>query len=318
MKMKICFEACLRKFHRGALAAALLGLVGTAGINSQAASVSPVGTWDVQLSGAVQGIAYLTFDENFGLSGYELINPKLPGPANSDRGITDENRTNTVPVGVNTNLLHGFALLSGTWSVDSKGRVVGVYTEGSENRACLTNDEVTTVVSNSIIDYKTNIVTITVTNYFTNQVITCVTNPITNGLSFVANVKPKSITMKSSTTYGNITFHGKPAQETPDISGTYFARGRKTGTPDFNEFLVLTPSPEFFNVYDIIGFGAGYEVGGLGIISSTKKFGLLLNSSATNASLTTGVGTYNYKRSSADISTQDSVSTLGRYKISRQ
>ena len=312
-----CLKARSRKFHRGALAATLLGLACFAGMNSLAGSLSPVGTWDLNLSGAMQGIAYISFDESGGLSGYELINPKSPAALSTDRGATDQSRTNDLSNSSSNIVLQGFAMISGNWAFDQKGRVVGIYTEGGDNRECVTNTEITTVVTNTVIDFGTNVVTVTLTNYVTNVVTTCVTNAVTNGLSFVATVRPNSMTMKSTTTYGNVTLHGKQAIELADISGNYFATGRKTGAPDFNEFISLTPS-EFFNVYYISGIGAGYEVSGVGVISSTKRLGIALLNSATNSSLTTGVGTYNYRRGSADIGTQDGNSVLGRYKIYHQ
>jgi hypothetical protein len=314
MKILNCLKASSRKFHRGLLIGAALGLASPA--ISSLAQVSPVGTWDLQLSGAMQGIAYVTFDENFGLSGYELLQPKLSDNTESGRETSSDGRTGITTVNTNVTV-HGFALLSGSWSYDPKGRVVGFYTEGSENRVCTTNNDVIAVVSNSIIDYKTNIVTITVTNYVTNTSISCVTSPLTNGLSFTAVVRPSRLTMKSTTSYGNITFHGRPAVELPDISGTYYAQGKKTGNPDFVEFITLTPGGQL-NVYEISGQGAGYDVGGLGIFSSTKRLAVVLNTTATNSVLTTGYGPYDVRRGRANLTTEDLVSVIGRYKIFKQ
>ena len=95
MKTKICFEACLRKFHRGALAAALLGLVCLAGVNARAASLSPVGAWDCKITGANQGVAALYFFEDGTLIGYATEIATTPQSALTDRGATDEGRSNT-------------------------------------------------------------------------------------------------------------------------------------------------------------------------------------------------------------------------------
>ena len=65
-----------------------------------AATPSPVGTWEVNLAGADQGTAYVTFEEDMEFTAY--------GISRSSNGIFT---------------------LSGTWGVDEKGRLSGTYTE---------------------------------------------------------------------------------------------------------------------------------------------------------------------------------------------
>jgi hypothetical protein len=65
-----------------------------------AAGPSPVGTWEVNLSGADQGIAYVTFEEDNDFTAY---------------GVSAES--------------FGLFTLSGTWAVDDKGLLTGSYTE---------------------------------------------------------------------------------------------------------------------------------------------------------------------------------------------
>jgi hypothetical protein len=65
-----------------------------------AAPASPVGTWEVALSGADQGTAYVTFEDDNDFTGYGLSRESL-----------------------------GLFTLSGTWSVDESGTLVGSYTE---------------------------------------------------------------------------------------------------------------------------------------------------------------------------------------------
>src|SRR5678816_1015340 len=141
-----------------------LALLSTASLvpTSQAQPVSPAGTWDLIISGSEKGVAYITFDDAGSLSGYEAIGPSKPGsiddPIEIERISGDAGRVITTTSGSSSNTtiqtILGFGLLSGTWSYDIKGNIIGVYTEGSENRSCLTNDEITAVVSNAIIDFK--------------------------------------------------------------------------------------------------------------------------------------------------------------------
>jgi hypothetical protein len=69
-------------------------------ISALAAPPSPVGTWEVNLAGADQGIAYVTFEEDQDFTAY---------------GVSRES--------------NGLFTLSGTWSVDEKGVLTGSYTE---------------------------------------------------------------------------------------------------------------------------------------------------------------------------------------------
>ena len=307
------------------LALSLL-ILGTVGITSRAAAqpVSPAGTWDLIISGTEKGVAYITFDEGGTLSGYETLSPSKPGEPDDEASRNDgsvQGRVvipSTTPGGETTTRLLGFGLLSGTWSYDSKGKVIGVYTEGSANRSCTTNEEITAVVSNAIIDFKTNVVTITVTNYFTNQVINCVTNPITNGVSFVAIVHPDRISIKSKGPNGNMTLKGIPAMDAPDISGPWYALGKKSNTGNFTEFLTLSPSAEFFNGYEVIGQGPGYELFGIALISNQKKLGLVTVSSAEDSPLSSGFGGINAEKGRANLGTVDLDSVRGQYKMTRQ
>lgn len=69
-------------------------------ISALAAPPSPVGTWEINLAGADQGIAYVTFEDDQDFTAY---------------GVSRES--------------NGLFTLSGTWSVDEKGALTGSYTE---------------------------------------------------------------------------------------------------------------------------------------------------------------------------------------------
>jgi hypothetical protein len=83
------------KFTPLATAALLL-----APLSVSAAAPSPVGIWEVNLAGADQGIAYVTFEDDRDFTAY---------------GVSSESS--------------GLFTLSGTWSVDDKGMLSGSYTE---------------------------------------------------------------------------------------------------------------------------------------------------------------------------------------------
>lgn len=83
------------KFTLLATAALLL-----APLSAFAAAPSPVGTWEVNLAGADQGIAYVTFEDDQDFTAY---------------GLSAKS--------------YGLFTLSGTWSVDEKGQLTGSYTE---------------------------------------------------------------------------------------------------------------------------------------------------------------------------------------------
>lgn len=67
---------------------------------AMAVAPSPVGTWEVNLTGADQGIAYVTFEEDQDFTAYGISNKS-----------------------------NGLFTLSGTWAVDEKGKLTGSYTE---------------------------------------------------------------------------------------------------------------------------------------------------------------------------------------------
>ncbi|MCW1926475.1 hypothetical protein OKA05_28245 [Luteolibacter arcticus] len=68
--------------------------------SADAPSPSPVGTWEVALSGADQGTAYVTFEEDHDFTAYGLSRESL-----------------------------GLFTLSGTWTITESGQLAGSYTE---------------------------------------------------------------------------------------------------------------------------------------------------------------------------------------------
>jgi len=121
---------------------------------SAAAPASPVGTWEVALSGADQGTAYVTFEDDSDFTGYGLSRDSL-----------------------------GLFTLSGTWTVNDAGQLIGNYTETINGGT--------------------------------------VTGTVTGTLT--AKLAPKAITGSIAATNGNFTFKAKPEVATQNLTGSWAA-----------------------------------------------------------------------------------------------
>jgi len=72
------------------------------------------------------------------------------------------------------------------------------------------------------------------------------TQRITNALSFNGTARASRLTLLSRGHPGQVTFRGIPLQGTNDLSGSYYATGRKQGAPaPFVEAFDLSPVREF-------------------------------------------------------------------------
>ena len=101
---------------------------------------SPVGAWDFVLSGPQRGLMQLTFNNDFTLGGIEIITERphtthrpdeedVRTPGGDHRGFDDNGSSPTERI-------IGGADVSGTWTYDVNGRVIGTFSEVS---ASLTN-----------------------------------------------------------------------------------------------------------------------------------------------------------------------------------
>lgn len=107
---------------------------------------SPVGDWDIVMSGSRQsGLLMLHFEPLVGnvgvVDGYAIFSssPKTssstdgrPGSTDPDRGGTGSTSTNTIVGSTNVNVF-GFSYLTGQWGYDSSGKVVGYYSDSLTN-----------------------------------------------------------------------------------------------------------------------------------------------------------------------------------------
>ena len=282
--MKTNFGSLLR----GALTLIGLAVCG-ASLSQAAAPVSPVGTWDFLVSGThgQKGMAFLTFSDNGSnrtFSGFELLvsSPSSFGEIEDSRNAgLDVTRKGFEAGPSETNgaltTLVGFSSVSGPWSYDSKGRVVGYFTQpvnaGGQvtnyTSVCVSNQFVFTTnslvfVTNlsfcfSTATFSTNVVWTDPTNASTtftfnntNFTVSLSTVETVNQVSFSGKVVPgKRFTLKGSTSFGNSTFRGVPyTSNLKDLSGSWQAL-RKEGGQDFFETL------------DMTSFGTGHPPGDL-------------------------------------------------------
>jgi hypothetical protein len=292
MKSNI-LSAC-RRTIAGLAAGLILG--GLAGVAT--AQTPPYGTtWDCILSGSgQQGIAFLTFSNDFTFSGYELLVGKQGSTGKSTDGVADtrnaggntgrtsESDTNA-PAGTGTNLF-GFGRISGPWSYDTKGRVLGYFLQiVNQQTSVSTNYDITTVEGQTVV-YQTNLdgsITSWVTNIFsytTNTTYVTNTSGTTNGVSFSAKVVPgKRLNLVSSTPNGKITYKGVAQDSKPmptPIAGRWNG-DKKEGSQHVLEFFTLLPTAVRGIYYTTNGEGPGFKFGGVSMVSVQNKIGFALS-----------------------------------------
>jgi len=282
---------------------------------------SPVGTWDCVVSGRERGVAYLTFAADNTFSGYEVLTPKQVGVQTDDnlRGPDNIGRTFEASTGPTTTTnFSGFLLLSGYWSHDITGKkILGFYTEGNFTLSCSTNQVITSVTTSNQVTNPDGSITISNSvQWFTNDAnIVCVTNGLTNNLSFTAIVNPGSrLSLKATSANGNKNLKGVPATPIADLSGGYYAEGKKSGLK-FIEFLSFEASSEYPNAFDVYGGGGGYELEGIAVASRQKKMGFIYRGSGENDPLVSVFGSINYSTLKSNLKGVDSNEAKITYKI---
>lgn len=260
---------CVRPLHGwwqlvgGLVNAGALLLLGLTAMG-QAAPKSPVGTWDVVMSGVREGLAVMTFYANDTFDITEILVPKqtvFSMPDNNQRNAGDTGRGIT-PVGTNSTSslpphinLYGEGTMHGQWGFDGRGRVIGYYYEANDT--------------------------------------------VTNQLSFVGTVVPnKRLSLLVSSPSGKITYSGVPDVQLPDLSGNYYGIERD-GYLWYTEFFTLSPMPLSPNVYALQGAGPAYNFSGIAIACPQKKLATgvsIVNGVDTNNTVRAVVGPWNPKR----------------------
>ena len=304
-----------------ALAASLL-LSASVPVSAQFAS--PVGSaWDCVVSGHEQGVAYITFNEDGTLTGYELLTYKLSSSSTEvdPRGATTVGRTvETSPDGSSQSFVYGFTDFNGHWTHDYTGKkILGFFSEViTTPEVCTTNE--TTIEKEVCTTIQTNGTTILSCETIrtpTNIVECTPATAITNGLSFSAIVKPGiRLSMKVFSQNGNRTLKGVVATEISDLTGPYYAEGVKNRLKFVNTFTAAS-SGAYPNAFDIDGDGGGYGFIGIALASSQKKLGLALRNLEEDSSLVSLFGSINYGKRLASLKGTDGNTKIS-YKIKPQ
>jgi hypothetical protein len=274
-------------------------------LHARAASGSPVGTWDVVISGSRQGLAVMQFSDGgtpdtrtFTI--YEIIVPKKPSSSSSSddsRNATgDDSRSgtssgsSTPSVITFTNLFGEESVLNGKWGFDVNGKIIGSY---GEALAEVCTPETFTVTSQTnfpdgSIGFTTN--TITITN--------CV--GITNGVDFTGTaVSNKSLTLKGHAFSRPVVFSGLPVITLTNIAGSYNGARVAGGLSSF-EFLALSVSSfgGVPNLFDVHGASGGYSytaLGGHALLSRRGKIAFAIPLDPDGNILRATVGGFNLR-----------------------
>jgi hypothetical protein len=239
------------------------------------AQEDPSGTWDFVISGSQQGVAFLTFEKDFSINGFEIITSYTPPVTEDGRGGTENDRDPSVSATLSNQVLIGFTPVSGTWNFDLKGRTIGFLNEGEEagGDLALSASFIATVRGGRRLTMK----------------VTDSPNPER------VDFKPR-----------HRVYKGIPLQPNDDISGEFFANGVHNSETNgaaqkFTEFYTLTNfvsavagDPSFLdafpvfasiadpegdngsaNAYFMTGHGPGYTNWGLALFSAQRKLAIV-------------------------------------------
>jgi hypothetical protein len=277
-------------------------------LHARAGSGSPVGTWDVVISGSRQGLAVMQFSGG-GTNGpgtfsvYEIVVPKKMSVSTSSddsrndtgddsRSGTSGSGSSTPPVITITNLFGEESVLNGQWGFDANGNLIGTFGE-SLAEVCTPETFTVTSVTNfpdGSIGYLTN--TITITN--------CV--GITNGVDFIGTAVPgKHLTLKGHAFSRPVVFSGIPVITLTNIAGNYNGARVAGGLSSF-EFLSLSLSSMDFGdnmIYDVHGSSGAYSyttIGGHALLSRRGKIAFAIPFDPDGNILRATVGGFDLRR----------------------
>lgn len=215
------------------------------GFALNATADSPVGDWDLYFSGGQKGVAQLTFNPDYTITGIELHHsgtlPKAPDENLRGGATIPNNPRSGTPEDAGPNTFHcGSSLVSGVWGYGLNGKLVGSMILTSAN--------------------------------------------ITNGWSFTGVAKGVSgnnpkITLSVTRADSGLksVMHGVLRGPIPDITGNYSQAGsmrnRINGySQGFAQVISLSsPSQNMYNVFEA---GPGYEGGGFAILTRNKYLGI--------------------------------------------
>jgi hypothetical protein len=135
----------------------------------------------------------------------------------------------------------------------------------------------------------------------------------TNGMSFKGSVVPgRRITLNGSNPHGKTVFSGVIRNVLPDISGNYYAAGKKGGKSHV-EMLSLSPGTggnAGVNSYDLTSFAPGYVGLGHAILTSNKKLGIYYEVGATNPGIVAISGNFNFNSFKGSLTGTDGTNNI--------
>lgn len=296
----------LRSCWRAISAATTLLVLGL--VPAVQAQKSPVGTWDCVISGHRSGLAYLIFSTNFTFTGFEMLVPDQPSTPVDVRG--GENIGRTGPITNNPPAepqIFGSLVVSGPWSFDNKGRVIGFLTEISELVSCTSNAIPISTNGVGIVDPNEFCSIDTLGNLvcFTNQ-INCIAE--SNGVSFVGTVVPgKRLELSGSTGFGGTSYRGIPAATLPDRSGPWYGAVKNVaGVPgEPLEFFTLSVPTDFAsqfpNTYDVVGVDPQYGFSGHAMFSSQNRMAFVVGVDPDDTVVRSVTGAFNSRKGTANL-----------------
>jgi len=209
-------------------AASLLYLADLANAQPSPVLSTGIGTWDMVISGQRRGTAQVQFFNDFTLLGYQLTTlPPLKSPDIDPRTGLPESAGNDL---LNRTNVVGEAILSGVWSFNLAGSVIGSYVE-----------------------------IIAISEGGTNRIVE-------NGYSFSASVNPqRAIVVSAKGPAGNVKMRCKPTIPLNDLSLAPYYGTAKADNQSFTEFFTLMPTATP-NVYDVSGSGPTYSYSGTAML----------------------------------------------------
>jgi hypothetical protein len=306
MKTKFTTIKSLARYLRlGAAAGAVLLSCGLPLHARAAAFDSPVGSWDISMSGGRSGLAVMQFNSDNTFAIYEIVVPNQThassGTSDDSRGTGGDDSRSGSTGGSNgpvvlpiTNLFGGELSSSGLWGFDTHGRLIGFYGEAL-GEVCATN---TVTITNGINGTIPGEPPGFVTNVMT---VTCVST--TNAVSFVGSVVPgKRLTLSARIISQKIVYNGLPAIQLTNFAGTGFGNRIEPGQ-NTTEFFLLSPDPGFvevpmLNFYDVVGGGGNYtySVDGHALVSRWNKIAFSLPLDPDQAVLRATIGSANARK----------------------
>ena len=191
-------------------------VIGLAGVAS-AQPASPVGNWDLLISGAEQGVGFLTFNSDSTVGGWEIVTFRpnnQPTEFTFGRQGIETNGGNTAEF-----FFFGYTPVTGNWSIATSGQLVGFIAE---------SDGTNVVGSQFSFHGHTRA-----------------------GKSLVLNTveSPGPIPLDHSPRH--TTWSGAPLTNVVDLTGSWLAQGsvsimdtNGTSSASFSELLTLTSLPK--------------------------------------------------------------------------